>query len=102
MTITTPVPTTAVPTLRAAEPAPESRLLTEPRGRDEGQSLLHYLAVSISASGVVTAVEVAEKHSSALLNRAALKAADGLVGMKLPLSKAMTVKVPVVFSLSGS
>ncbi len=72
------------------------------RARQTGVEGRVVLAVSISASGVVTAVEVAEKHSSALLNRAALKAADGLVGMKLPLSKAMTVKVPVVFSLSGS
>ena len=59
MTITTPVPTTAVPTLRTAEAAPESRLPTEARGRDEGQSLLHYLAVSISASILVLLLGVA-------------------------------------------
>lgn len=70
------------------------------RARQTGVEGRVVLAVSVNGEGVVTAVEVLEKHASVLLNRASLQAADGLAGMKLPLAKAMTVRVPVVFTLS--
>ena len=69
------------------------------RARQTGIEGRVVLTVDIDENGVVRSVAVGEKHNSVLLNRAALQAADGLVGMKLPLAKAMTVSVPVVFTL---
>ena len=69
------------------------------RARQTGIEGRVVLSVDIDENGVVRSVAVGEKHNSVLLNRAALQAADGLVGMKLPLAKAMTVSVPVVFTL---
>lgn len=69
------------------------------RARQTGIEGCVVLSVDIDENGVVRLVAVGEKHNSVLLNRAALQAADGLVGMKLPLAKAMTVSVPVVFTL---
>lgn len=70
------------------------------RARQTGQEGRVMLAVQVNDSGIVTAVDIAEKHASVLLNRAALQAAEGLIGKKLPLTKALTIRVPVVFSLS--
>lgn len=47
-------------------------------------------------------VEVAERHPSSLLNRAALKAAEDLKGRRLDVRKPLTVSVPVVFTLTGT
>ena len=69
------------------------------RARQTGIEGRVVLTVDIDENGVVRSVAVGEKHNSVLLNRAALQAADGLVGKKLPLAKAMTVSVPVVFTL---
>ena len=57
---------------------------------------------NIDAAGTVTAVTVKKPHASVLLNRAARKAADALIGMKLAVTEALNVDVPVVFTLSGS
>ena len=53
-------------------------------------------------AGTVTVVTVKKPHASVLLNRAARKAADALIGMKLSVTEALNVDVPVVFTLSGS
>ena len=65
----------------------------------EGEVLLTF---NIDAAGTVTAVTVKKPHASVLLNRAARKAADALIGMKLAVTEALNVDVPVVFTLSGS
>jgi signal peptidase len=59
MTLSTSVPTTAIPTLRAAESSSRRTRRADARRRDEGQSLLHYLAVSVSASILVLLLGVA-------------------------------------------
>ncbi|MBW9119588.1 signal peptidase I [Microbacterium trichothecenolyticum] len=59
MTLTTPVPTTTLPTPGAAEPSSRRTRRADARRRDEGQSLLHYLAVSLSASILVLLLAVA-------------------------------------------
>ena len=59
------------------------------------------LAVKIAGDGTVISVDVSKKDASALLNRAALAAADKLLGMKLPVSAPLTVEVPVVFTLTN-
>lgn len=69
------------------------------RARQTGVEGKVVLSVEIDAAGIIRSVSLLEKHNSVLLNRAALQAADGLVGMKLPLGKAMTAAVPVVFTL---
>jgi len=57
MTISTSA-TSTLPTLRAAESSRRA-LRADARRRDEGQSLLHYLAVSVSASILVLLLGVA-------------------------------------------
>lgn len=69
------------------------------RARQTGVEGKVVLSVEIDAAGIIRSVSLLEKHNSVLLNRAALQAAHGLVGMKLPLGKAMTAAVPVVFTL---
>lgn len=59
MTLSTSAPTPAIPTLRSAEPSSRRTRRADARRRDEGQSLLHYLAVSISASILVLLLSVA-------------------------------------------
>ncbi len=71
------------------------------RARQTGIQGTVRLAVSINAGGQITGVEGKEKHASVLLNRAALKAAEKLVGMRIEGIGAMTVEVPVRFELSG-
>ncbi|WP_342001506.1 signal peptidase I [Microbacterium sp. LWH7-1.2] len=59
MTLSTPVSTTTLPTLGAAEPSSRRTRRADARRGDEGQSLLHYLAVSVSASILVLLLGVA-------------------------------------------
>ena len=72
------------------------------RARQTGTEGEVLLTVNIDAAGTVTAVTVKKPHASVLLNRAARKAADALIGMKLSVTEALNVDVPVVFTLSGS
>ena len=60
------------------------------------------LKIEIAGDGIVTNVDVSERHSSSLLNRAALKAAEDLKRRKLNVHKPMTVSVPVVFTLTDA
>lgn len=69
------------------------------RARQTGVQGRVVLSVAINAQGTVTGVTVKVPHGSVLLNRAALKAAQPLVGMKLKVSRALTVDVPVEFTL---
>ena len=57
------------------------------------------LAVEIGPDGRVASVSIRKKHASALLNRAALKAAEPLEGRPTKLTKAVTIVVPVRFEL---
>lgn len=70
------------------------------RARQTGAEGDVVLTVTIDASGVVTNVVLKKPHPSVLLNRAALKAAEPLIGEKLPLSAPLTVEVPVRFTIS--
>ena len=70
------------------------------RARQTGAEGDVVLAVTIDATGVVTNVVLKKPHASVLLNRAALKAAEPLIGQKLPLSAPLTVEVPVRFTIS--
>ena len=70
------------------------------RARQTGAEGDVVLAVTIDGNGIVTGVVLKKPHPSVLLNRAALKAAEPLIGMKLPLSAPLTVEVPVRFTIS--
>ena len=69
------------------------------RARQTGQQGEVLLAVEIGPDGRVASVSIRKKHASALLNRAALKAAEPLEGRPTKLSKAVTIVVPVRFEL---
>lgn len=69
------------------------------RARQTGQQGEVLLAVEIGPDGWVASVSIRKKHASALLNRAALKAAEPLEGRPTKLSKAVTIVVPVRFEL---
>ena len=69
------------------------------RARQTGTQGLVVLTVEINSDGVVTSVRLQKPNASVLLNRAAQKAAEPLIGMKLPV-KALTVDVPVEFKLN--
>lgn len=69
------------------------------RARQTGQQGEVLLAVEIGPDGRVASVAIRKKHSSALLNRAALKAAEPLEGRPTKLRKAVTIVVPVRFEL---
>ena len=71
------------------------------RARQTGAEGDVVLAVSIDASGTVTNVVLKTPNASVLLNRAALKAAEPLIGRKLPLTAPLTVEVPVRFTISS-
>ncbi len=58
MSISTPVPTATLPT-RVAESSSRRTRRADARRRDEGRSLLHYLAVAVSASILVLLLGVA-------------------------------------------
>lgn len=70
------------------------------RARQTGAEGDVVLAVTIDGNGIVTSVVLKKTHASVLLNRAALKAAEPLIGVKLPLSAPLTVEVPVRFTIS--
>lgn len=70
------------------------------RARQTGAEGDVMLAVTIDGNGIVTGVVLKKPHASVLLNRAALKAAEPLIGVKLPLSAPLTVEVPVRFTIS--
>ena len=70
------------------------------RARQTGAEGDVVLTVMIDGNGVVTNVALKKPHASVLLNRAALKAAEPLIGVKLPLSAPLTVEVPVRFTIS--
>lgn len=69
------------------------------RARQTGQQGEVLLAVEIGPDGRVASVAIRKKHASALLNRAALKAAEPLEGRPTKLRKAVTIVVPVRFEL---
>lgn len=69
------------------------------RARQTGVEGKVLLTVRIAAGGLISSVDVKKKHRSALLNRAAARAADKLLGMRIEGAPQMTVDVPVVFSL---
>lgn len=69
------------------------------RARQTGQQGEVLLAVEIGPDGRVASVSIRKKHASALLNRAALKAAEPLEGRPTKLLKAVTIVVPVRFEL---
>lgn len=70
------------------------------RARQTGAEGDVVLAVTIDGNSIVTGVVLKKPHASVLLNRAALKAAEPLIGVKLPLSAPLTVEVPVRFTIS--
>lgn len=70
------------------------------RARQTGTTGTVVLSVVVNDSGIVSQVFVKTPHPSVLLNRAALQAAQPLVGQKVPLEKALTIDVPVRFTLS--
>ena len=70
------------------------------RARQTGAEGDVVLAVTIDGNGIVTGIVIKKPHASVLLNRAALKAAEPLIGVKLPLSAPLTVEVPVRFTIS--
>ncbi|MEV4687386.1 signal peptidase I [Microbacterium sp. LWH3-1.2] len=59
MTLSPPVSTTTLPTRGPAGPSSRRTRRADARRRDEGKSLLHYLAVSLSASILVLLLAVA-------------------------------------------
>ena len=69
------------------------------RARQTGVEGEVLLTVRIAAGGLISSVDIKKKHRSALLNRAAARAADKLLGMRIEGAPQMTVDVPVVFSL---
>ena len=72
------------------------------RARQTGTEGIVRLAVAVGADGTVTGVSLETPHSSVLLNRAALKTAEPLVGRQTGLKHTVTLTVPVRFSLSAS
>ena len=70
------------------------------RARQTGAEGDVVLAVTIDGNGIVTDVVLKKPHASVLLNRAALKAAEPLIGVEFPLSAPLTVEVPVRFTIS--
>lgn len=69
------------------------------RARQTGVEGLVLLAVEVGDDGRVRSVSIREKHRSSLLNRAALEAAEPLEGFATKLRKAVTIVVPVRFTL---
>lgn len=71
------------------------------RARQNGIEGTVVLRVTIGSDGRILTVDVRKKHASVLLNRAALKAADKLIGMRLEGIGPLEVDVPVVFDLQS-
>ena len=62
----------------------------------EGEVLL---TVRIASGGLISSVDIKKKHRSGRLARAAARAAEKLLGMRIEGAPQMMVDVPVVFSL---
>lgn len=71
------------------------------RARQNGIEGTVMLRVTIASDGRIAAVDIKKKHASVLLNRAALKAANKLIGMHLEGIGPLEVDVPVVFELEN-
>ena len=71
------------------------------RARQNGIDGTVMLRVTLDSDGRISAVDVKKKHASVLLNRAALKAANKLIGMRLEGIGPLEVDVPVVFELEN-
>lgn len=71
------------------------------RARQNGIEGTVMLRVTIDSDGRISTVDVKKKHASVLLNRAALKAANKLIGMRLEGIGPLEVDVPVVFELEN-
>ncbi len=71
------------------------------RARQNGIEGTVVLRVTIGSGGRILTVDVRKKHASVLLNRAALKAADKLIGMRFEGIGPLEVDVPVVFDLQS-
>ncbi len=69
------------------------------RARQTNQEGTVLLTIQINRFGSVISVDFAQKARSSLLNLAAMKAADKLIGRQLPVKRELTVRVPVVFEL---
>ena len=69
------------------------------RARQTNQEGTVMLSIRINSFGTVVSVDFAKKARSSLLNRAAMKAAEKLIGRQLPVKHELTVQVPVVFEL---
>lgn len=69
------------------------------RARQINQEGTVLLTIQINRFGSVVSVDFAKKARFSLLNRAAMKAADRLIGRQLPVKRELTVQVPVVFKL---
>ncbi len=69
------------------------------RARQTGIEGKVILSVAIANDGVIHSVNIKEKHNSSLLNRAAMKAAEKLLGMRLGGMGEMRIEVPIVFKL---
>ena len=71
------------------------------RARQNGIEGTVMLRVTIASDGRIAAIDIKKKHASVLLNRAALKAANKLIGMHLEGIGPLEVDVPVVFELEN-
>lgn len=71
------------------------------RARQNGIEGIVMLRVTIDSYGRILTVDVKKKHASVLLNRAAFKAANKLIGMRLEGIGPLEVDVPVVFELEN-
>lgn len=71
------------------------------RARQNGIEGTVVLRVTIGSDGRILTVDVRKKHASVLLNRAALRAAKKLIGMRLEGIGPLEVDVPVVFDLQS-
>ena len=71
------------------------------RARQNGIEGVVLLRVTIDSDGRISTVDVKKKHASVLLNRAALKAANKLIGMRLEGVGPLEVDVPVAFDLKN-
>lgn len=70
------------------------------RARQIGAEGVVVLEVTIDATGQVTDIKVVDQHASALLNRAAQKAGNALMGHKTSMKRALSIRIPVRFALN--
>lgn len=70
------------------------------RARQIGAEGVVVLGVTIDTTGQVTDIKVVDQHASALLNRAAQKAGNALLGHKTSIKRALNIRIPVRFALN--